>query len=52
MVEVRELGVKVEPLGLRAKAESGPMRLEVEVRDTPAQAALDDGRPTGLTPYR
>ncbi len=32
-VEVRELGAEVEPLGLRAEAESGPWRLEAEVRD-------------------
>ncbi len=51
-VESRELGAEVEPLGLWAKAESGPRRLEVEVRDTPAPATLEDGRPTGLAPYR
>ncbi len=51
-VEARELGAKVEPLGLRAEAESGPRKLEVEVRDTPAPATLEDGRPTGLAPYR
>ncbi len=51
-VEVRELGAEVEPLGLRAEAESGPRRLEAEVRDTPALVKLEDGRPVGLTPYR
>ncbi len=51
-VEARELGAEVEPLGLRAEAESGPRRLEAEVRDTPAPATLEDGRPTGLAPYR
>ncbi len=49
-VEARELGAEVEPLGLRAEAESGPRRLEAEVRDTPAPAMLEDGRPTGLAP--
>ncbi len=43
-VEARELGVEVEPLGLR--------RLEVEVRDSPATATMEDGRPTELAPYR
>ncbi len=51
-VEARELGAEVEPLGLRAEVESGPRRLEAEVRDTPAPATLEDGRPTGLAPYR
>ncbi len=51
-VEARELGAEVEPLGLRSEAESGPRRLEAEVRDTPAPATLEDGRPTGLAPYR
>ncbi len=51
-VEARELGAEVEPLGLRAEAESRPRRLEVEVRDTPALETLEDGRPTGLAPYR
>ncbi len=37
----------MEPLGLQAEAESGPRRLEAEVRDTPAPATLEDGRPAG-----
>ncbi len=49
-VEARELGAEVEPLCLRAEAESGPQRMEV--RDTPAPATLQDGRPAGLAPYR
>ncbi len=52
MVEAWELGVEVEPLGLWAEAESGPRRLEAKVRDTPAPAMLEDGRPAGLTLYR
>ncbi len=39
-VEARELGAEVEPLGLQAEAESGPQRLEAEVRDTPAPATI------------
>ncbi len=51
-VEARELGAEVELLILRAEAESGPRRLEAEVRDTQAPATLEDGRPTGLALYR
>ncbi len=51
-MEARELGAEVETLGLWAEAESGPRRLEVEVRNTPAPATLEDGRPTGLALYR
>ncbi len=51
-VEAWELGAEVESKGLQAEAELGPRRLEVEVRDTPAPAMLEDGRPTGLAPYR
>ncbi len=42
----------MEPLGQWAEAESGPRRLEAEVRDTPAPAMLEDGSPAGLTTYR
>ncbi len=42
-VEARELGADVEPLGLRTEAESGPRRLEAEVRETPTPATLEDG---------
>ncbi len=45
-VEARELGAEVEALGLR------PRRLEAEVRNTPAPATLENGRPTGLAPYQ
>ncbi len=44
----------VEPAGQRAKAESGPQRLEVESRETPTTATLEDvspqisGAPTAL----
>ncbi len=51
-VEVRELGAEVELLGLWVEAESGPQRLQAEVRDTPAPAILEDGRPAGLALYR
>ncbi len=48
MVDARELGAEVEPLGLQAEAESGPQRLEAEVRDSPATATMEDGRHTEL----
>ncbi len=51
-LEAREIGAEVEPLGLQAEAESGPRRLVAGVRDTPAPAMLEDGRPMGLTLYR
>ncbi len=51
-VEARELGAEVEPLGLRAETESGPRRLEAEVRDNPAPATLEDCSFAGLAPYR
>ncbi len=50
-VEARELGAEVEPLGLRTETESGPRRLEAEMRETPVPATLEDGSPVGLAPH-
>ncbi len=50
--ELEGRGSSVEPLDLRAEAESLPRRLVAEVRDTTAPGMLEDGRPMGLTPNR
>ncbi len=42
--ERRELGAMVEPAGQRAEA-------EVESRETPTTATLEDGSPAELTPH-
>ncbi len=52
MVERRELGVMVEPLGRRADAESGTQRLEAETRDPPAMTPMETGRPVAITLHR
>ncbi len=42
----------VEPTGQRAEVGSGPHRLEVESREAPTMATLEDGNPTELAPHR
>ncbi|KAL0153428.1 hypothetical protein M9458_051266 [Cirrhinus mrigala] len=46
------LGARVEPLGRRAEAESGALRLEAKTRDPPAMTLVETGRPTANPPHR
>ncbi len=50
-VELVDRWVTVEARELGAEVESGPRRLEAEVRETPAPAMLEDGSPVGLAPH-
>ncbi len=52
MVEKRELGAMVEPLGRRAEAESGCLRLKVETGDSPAMTPMETGRPMVIPLHR
>lgn len=45
MLETREHGDKMEPMGWRAEVESRALRPEVELGDHHAKAELETGRP-------
>ncbi|KAL0176607.1 hypothetical protein M9458_028937, partial [Cirrhinus mrigala] len=52
MVETRELRAGVKPLGQRAEAESGTLRLEAETRNPLAMMPMETGRPVASPPHR
>ncbi len=49
---MKELGAMVEPLGQRAKAQSGIQRLEAETKDHPAMTPMETSRPAAIPPHR
>lgn len=52
MVESRELGTVVDPLGQRAMVEFGTQRLEAETKDPSAMTQMESGRPTANPAHR